>query len=70
MDFHWTHKKVILQVKPWGMRMSWEHPTLSELCPNLQNDFSHINTCIRFGSMNCSLTKLFMPLIGGCTSCL
>ena len=27
MGFHITHtKKVLLPVKPWGMRMQWEHP--------------------------------------------
>ena len=32
MGFHLIHKKVLLSVKPWGMRMQWEHPTLNQNC--------------------------------------
>ena len=27
LGFHLVHKKVLLLVKPWGMRMQWEHCT-------------------------------------------
>ena len=30
MDFHLVHQKVLLLVmKPLGMRMQWEHPTVN-----------------------------------------